>query len=396
MSIFKSYDIRGRWGTDWDAARAHAIGRHLPGLLGARSIVVGRDARLSSGEIFAALSRGITESGCGVVDIGMCDTPAVYFATAFYGADGGVMITASHNPPEDNGLKISGRGSVPVGYDTGLARLESARRRTAPRPRGPRGGCRHAGHPRGLRGPPRAVPLGSLLPQRGHRLLERHGGRVPARRAGRNGRTVHVPVRAARRHFPQSPAQPAGRGEPRGPQGVGSPAEKADLGICFDGDADRVMFVDERGRFVSPDLVIGLIGTWYFRLHPRRGRRRLPGGHLRRALLARRRGVPAGAGRRAGDVQGRPFAREEAPARERGHLRRRAGGALLLPRKLLLRFGHDRGADRPGDHRDGRAAPLGARRGGRQVLPLGGDQLHGSTAAAGSSGRSSGTTPRAR
>ena len=376
MSIFKSYDIRGRWGTDWDAARAHAIGRHLPGLLGARRIVVGRDARLSSGEIFAALSRGITESGCGVVDIGMCDTPAVYFATAFYGADGGVMITASHNPPEDNGLKVSGRGSVPVGYDTGLARLESL----------------VAGPLPALAARAAAV---DTLDIRGDYVahLARFRSDLSSLNVvidcsnGTAGVYLRDALAATGGGFTFLFEQPDGTfpNHPPNPLVEENLAalkarvldENADLGICFDGDADRVMFVDERGRFVSPDLVIGLIGTWYFRLHPRRGRRRLPGGHLRRALLARRRGVPAGAGRRAGDVQGRAFAREEAPARERGHLRGRAGGALLLPRKLLLRFGHDRGARRPGDHRERRASPVRARRGGGQVLPLGGDQLPG-------------------
>ena len=96
----------------------------LPALLGARRIVVGRDVRLSSGEIFAELSRGMTEAGCDVDDIGLCDTPAVYFATAFYHMDGSVMITASHNPPEYNGMKVSRKEAVPVGFDTGLADLE--------------------------------------------------------------------------------------------------------------------------------------------------------------------------------------------------------------------------------------------------------------------------------
>jgi len=99
VGIFKSYDIRGVYGVEWDAATARAIGRGLPRLLGARDIAVGRDARLSSDEIFGELSRGITEAGCNVADLGLCDTPAVYFSTAFYGFDGSVMITASHNPP---------------------------------------------------------------------------------------------------------------------------------------------------------------------------------------------------------------------------------------------------------------------------------------------------------
>jgi phosphomannomutase len=95
MGIYKSYDIRGVWGRDWDAATARAIGRALPAVLGAREVCVGRDARLSSDEAFAAFAEGVREAGAGVADIGRCDTPAVYFATARYGFDAGVMITAS-------------------------------------------------------------------------------------------------------------------------------------------------------------------------------------------------------------------------------------------------------------------------------------------------------------
>ncbi|MGA2478295.1 MAG: phosphomannomutase/phosphoglucomutase, partial [Spirochaetia bacterium] len=115
MGIFKSYDIRGVYGTEWNAATARAIGRRLPALLEARRIAVGRDVRLSSEEVFHELTLGMAEAGAEVFDIGLCDTPAVYFATAHYDMDGSVMITASHNPPEYNGLKVSRRLAVPVG-----------------------------------------------------------------------------------------------------------------------------------------------------------------------------------------------------------------------------------------------------------------------------------------
>ncbi len=269
MSIFKSYDIRGAFGSDWDAATAHAIGRHLPAILEAREIAVGRDARLSSDEIFAALSRGIVESGCGVVDIGPCDTPAVYFATAFYELDGGVMITASHNPPGDNGLKVSGRGSVPVGYETGLARLEKLLAGPFPAP-APRAGAirgldirndyvahlaRFRANLAGLKvvidcsNGMAGIYLRDALAGTGGRftlLFEQPDGRFPN----------HPPNPLVEANLSALKERVA--------------AEKADLGICFDGDADRVMFVDETGRFVSPDLLIGLIGTYYFRLHPER------------------------------------------------------------------------------------------------------------------------------
>ena len=113
MGVFKSYDIRGIFGKEWDGSTARSIGEHLPGLLEARRIGVGRDVRLSSDEVFRELASGITSAGCDVADIGLCDTPAVYFATAFYDLDGSVMVTASHNPPEYNGMKVSGKEAVP-------------------------------------------------------------------------------------------------------------------------------------------------------------------------------------------------------------------------------------------------------------------------------------------
>jgi phosphomannomutase len=269
VSIFKSYDIRGAFGADWDAATAHAIGRHLPAVLGARRIAVGRDARLSSDEIFSALSRGIVESGCDVVDIGLCDTPAVYFATAFYGLDGGVMITASHNPPRDNGLKLSGPGAVPVGYDTGLAELEKLVAGPLAAPAGMPGAIGeldirrdYVGHLARFRADLSGLKVvidcsngmaGIYLRD----ALEGTGGQFALMFEQPDGR------------FPNHPPNPLVE-ENLSALKARVAADKADLGICFDGDADRVMFVDETGRFVSPDLLIGLIGTYYFRLHPER------------------------------------------------------------------------------------------------------------------------------
>jgi len=124
MGIFKSYDIRGVWGREWDATTAYRIGRSLPSLLEASDILVGRDARESSPAVFQALARGILEAGCDVTDLGLATTPSVYFATAFYRYGGSVMITASHNPPEYNGLKISRAQAIPVDYGSGLEELE--------------------------------------------------------------------------------------------------------------------------------------------------------------------------------------------------------------------------------------------------------------------------------
>ena len=125
LKAFKAYDIRGEWGTDLNEDIAYRIGYFLHRVLDVKTILVGRDMRLSSDTLFENLTRGITDSGVDVDDIGLSTTPMVYWSTARYGYDGSVMITASHNPKNHNGLKISKTNALPVGYDTGLNQLEA-------------------------------------------------------------------------------------------------------------------------------------------------------------------------------------------------------------------------------------------------------------------------------
>ena len=263
MSIFKAYDIRGIYGEQWDSGVAYRIGYFLPALLKAKEIVVGQDARVSSDEVFAALSRGITEAGCNVVDIGLCSTPSLYFTTAYYQFDGSVMITASHNPPDYNGLKISKSQARPVGFDTGLKDLEESLSRPIT-PAAAKGTIRKQDirrdylahlkpYARGI-GPVKAVidcsdGMASVFIQDVIRELEaeivtmydRPDGRFP--------------------HHPPNPLEEKNLADLK----KRTLKEQAEIGICFDGDADRVMFIDELGRFVSPDLIIALLGYHFFR-----------------------------------------------------------------------------------------------------------------------------------
>jgi len=268
MGVFKSYDIRGIYGTEWNAETARRIGLRLPALLDARRIGVGRDARLSSEEIFSALTKGITDAGADVEDIGLCDTPAVYFSTAFYGLDGSVMITASHNPPQYNGLKVSRREAIPVGFDTGLAELEKSLAQPDPAARAP--GCvrsrdirkDYVAHLARFRSDLKGLPV----------VIDCSNGM-----AGIFLRDVLAPTGGDFRYMF---AEPDGRFPNHAPNPLEEEnlralkeevvRRRAALGICFDGDADRVMFVDETGRFVSPDLIIALLGEYYFRDHPQR------------------------------------------------------------------------------------------------------------------------------
>ena len=131
MSFFKAYDMRGTFGVDFDLETVYKVGKALPAVIErangspGRRILVGRDCRETGEAIRDALVKGLAEGGAEVTDIGLCTTPMVYFFTAEENFDGSVMITASHNPPTDNGLKVSMRTSLPVGYANGLNAVEA-------------------------------------------------------------------------------------------------------------------------------------------------------------------------------------------------------------------------------------------------------------------------------
>ena len=124
MGAFHAYDIRGVYNVDFDKTLAYKVGYFLPELLSADKVLVGRDARVSSPEIHEYLLKGITDAGADVYDIGLSTTPMVYFGTAHYGFKASVQITASHNPAEYNGLKVSRENALPVGLDTGLGQIK--------------------------------------------------------------------------------------------------------------------------------------------------------------------------------------------------------------------------------------------------------------------------------
>ena len=125
-SGFGAYDIRGIYPESINQELAYRVGRVFPELFGAKKVVVGHDIRLSGSTLFDALARGLTEAGCDVFDIGQCGTEMIYFATGFHDFDGGIMITASHNPKEYNGMKFVGKGVRPMAPKTGLLNIKAA------------------------------------------------------------------------------------------------------------------------------------------------------------------------------------------------------------------------------------------------------------------------------
>jgi len=263
MGVFKSYDIRGVYNQEWDKDLAYRIGFFLPALLETDRILVGKDARASSEEVFQALSRGMMDAGCDVTDIGLCSTPSVYFATAHFGFGGSVMITASHNPPQYNGLKISRAKAIPVGYDSGLNRLERMVEEQ-PSPVTSQGKLstldirnaylEHlAPYAEAVQGIKAVIDCSDGMASVFiHDVLRNVQGQIV---------TMYDRPDGTFPHHPPNPLIEANLADVK----KRTLTEKADLGICFDGDGDRVMFVDEAGRFVSPDLMIALLGLHFFR-----------------------------------------------------------------------------------------------------------------------------------
>lgn len=257
---FHAYDIRGVYGQDFDAAVAYKVGYFIPSLLGAGEVLVGRDCRVSSQEIHDALVLGITDSGADVCDIGLSSTPMVYFATANYGFKASVQITASHNAPEYNGLKVSRENALPVGYDTGLGEIERRIKAGDPTPAAQkRGKVRtmdilddYLAFMRRFKGDYSNIRIAFDLSNGMANLFAREiFGDAPAyifdTIDGRFPNHEPNPLVASNREALRHLVLETG----------------ADVGVIYDGDADRVMFLDETGRFVPPDLVIALMSEYF-------------------------------------------------------------------------------------------------------------------------------------
>jgi phosphomannomutase len=262
--VFKSYDIRGTYPSPLDEGFARLLGRAIPPVLGGRRVVVGRDARLSSPVLCAALSAGLREGGAAVASLGLCATELVYYATSIgEGYDLGVMITASHNPPEYNGFKIVRRGGEPVWALNGLGALREAMARMpaatggeAQRPlKDVSAEEDYLDFALDLVGRPPVLDMRVVVdPGNGvggllwERLTRRIGCDTIALNFEPNGR------------FPSHHPDPSRRENLDAL--IGAVGEHgAELGLAFDGDADRVVAVLRDGHVVDGSEVIALVVT---------------------------------------------------------------------------------------------------------------------------------------
>ena len=259
MKAFKAYDIRGEWGTDLNADIAYRIGYFLPDILDADTFLVGRDMRLSSDTMFEAITRGLTDRGRNVDDIGLATTPLVYWSTAKYGYKASVQITASHNPKNHNGLKISAANALPVGYDTGLNKLEALVESGKPTPP-----CAKKGQIRGKQ----VLPDYLAFQQQFVGDLSNLNIAVDCSN-GMASLFIHKLIKKGHfindtldGNFPNHEPNPL---EANAQEQIKALVlkEKCDVGVLFDGDADRVTFIDEKGRFISPDLIIAFLGDFF-------------------------------------------------------------------------------------------------------------------------------------
>jgi phosphomannomutase len=274
LSCFKAYDIRGKLDLELNVDIAYRIGRAYALHLCAKRVVVGGDVRLSSLELKQALSNGLRDGGADVIDIGMVGTEEVYFAAFHLDVDGGIEVTASHNPMDYNGMKLVRRGSRPISGDTGLKDIQALAE---------------------ANDFPPVAQTGSLVSQS---ILEAYVDHLltyidlaairPLKlvvNAG-NGAAGHVidaleakfklhnvPISLIKVHHQPDGSFPNGIPNPllienRSATADAVKAHQADMGIAWDGDFDRCFLFDERGEFIEGYYIVGLLAAAFLNNHP--------------------------------------------------------------------------------------------------------------------------------
>ena len=262
MGFFKAYDMRGTFGVDFDLDTVYKVGLALPKVVKGKRWLVGRDCRTTSDAVHDALVKGLSESGAEVSDLGLCTTPMVYYFTAADGFDGSVMITASHNPPTDNGLKVSKATALPVGYANGLNEVEKlvGESRAASAEKDASQAEDRASKitdalSRYIAWQKGRIDLDSLLGLKFAVDCSNGMASIFAREMFPNAVLLNDTLDGT---FPAHSPNPL-KDEAREQIAKVVREKGLDCGVIFDGDADRAMFVDERGEFVQPDYLIPIV-----------------------------------------------------------------------------------------------------------------------------------------
>lgn len=270
LNSFKAYDVRGKVPSELNTDLAYKTGRAFAKLINAKSFVIGHDIRKSSEEISEALAKGLNDAGADVIDIGLCGTEMVYFGTPFLNADGGIMITASHNPPEYNGMKFVKRDAVPVGYNSGLNEVEKMILKNE---------------------------LGEISAKKGNytkkdimrdfinNLKQFYDAKkikpfTVVVNAG-NG-CAGLAIDAIEKDLPIKMIKVFNEPDSDFPNGVPNPLlpenrkptidavlkNKANLGVAWDGDYDRCFFFDEKGNFIEGYYIVGILAKSILKNYP--------------------------------------------------------------------------------------------------------------------------------
>jgi phosphomannomutase/phosphomannomutase/phosphoglucomutase len=270
---FKAYDVRGRVPDELNEGMVRDIGHAFAEVVKPRRVVVGHDVRLSSASLSQALMEGLTAAGVEVAFIGLCGTEEVYFATAHLGLDGGIMVTASHNPVDYNGLKFVREEARPISADTGLKEIEAVLARLQQS-----GG----GKPAARRGSQQRVDtrpayiehlLGYVEPSRLKPLKVVANAGNGCAALALEPLQKRLPIQMERLHWELDGSFPNGIPNPLLPENRPATVEAirrsgADLGVAWDGDFDRCFLFDEAGTFIEGYYIVGLLASQILKRHP--------------------------------------------------------------------------------------------------------------------------------
>lgn len=273
LTCFKAYDIRGKLGTELNEDIAYRIGRAYAQHLNAKRVAVGGDVRLTSAALKQALANGLLDGGADVIDIGMTGTEEVYFAAFHLDVDGGIEVTASHNPMDYNGMKLVARGAVPVSGDTGLKAIQALAEANQFPTEAKRGTQTQSSilepfiahlltYVDATAIKPITLVVNSGNGAAGHVIdaLEAHF------------KQLNIPVNFIKVHHQPDGTFPNGIPNPLLPENRAATTEavlkhQADMGIAWDGDFDRCFLFDERGEFIEGYYIVGLLAEAFLAKH---------------------------------------------------------------------------------------------------------------------------------
>ncbi|MDR0440800.1 MAG: phosphomannomutase CpsG [Candidatus Accumulibacter sp.] len=274
MTCFKAYDIRGKLGAELDEDIARRIGQAFGEYFKPRRVAIGGDARRTSAALKQALAEGLMDAGADVLDLGLTGAEEVYFAAFHLDIDGGIEVTASHNPLDYNGMKLVGRGARPVSGDTGLKEIRRLAEENAFPSPVERGVLTrqsildpYVDHLLGYIDPSGLKPL---------RLVVNSGNGAAGHVVDaieRRFQALAVPVEFVKIHHEADPNFPNGIPNPLLPENRAATAEavrahRADLGVAWDGDFDRCFLFDETGKFIEGYYIVGLLAEAFLRKNP--------------------------------------------------------------------------------------------------------------------------------